>query len=250
MSMKRSLAKMVTAAMQRQQQRKQQARETDVAGKQEPADSEKSQAPADVKPMSAELATTRCSSSGPAPRFSPPPADFDDLLSFTLSGRASEELLCKPFDFQLGGSTVDGQCVAERRRYAAEQLEKDKAYEALVAELEKRRVDLMLRDQRAQARIAELEAEVMRMAVWTASLRGVADRSSIEVLHLRNYAAQLQSDLAEAAGRLQRVEVLRVEVLDALGAVQKRLAACSETDIAHSALLVDEVLEKVRTGLD
>lgn len=140
-------------------------------------------------------------------------------------------------------------CVGELRRRVCEQLEREKAYESLICDLDKQRLDLMMRDQSAQARIAELEAEGRRMASWAATLRGVADRSSIEVLQLRNDVAGLRSDLDTTSSKLQRGEALRCEVMDDLSAVLTRLAA-SPGDAAGSAVLVDMVLEKVSAPLE
>lgn len=121
-----------------------------------------------------------------------------------------------------------------------------------MGELEQQRHDLVLRDQGAQARISELEEEGTRMAAWAASLRGVADRSNIEVLQLRNEVLGLQCRLSETVGKLHRGEMLRREVLDTLHTVQKRLSLSpsASSEAALSAVLVGELMEKLRARLE
>lgn len=258
MSMKRSLARMVSTAMQNERL-KQQAKETAAASEPETSADVRSESSADVKSTNVASAKSLTPCPGPRPRFSPPPVEVATLPTVSPPlGRTPDELSnplhYEPLPSQRRSSeptrsSLGDLCVAELRRRVCEQLEREKAFESVVSELEKQRLDLIMRDQSAQARIAELEAEGVRMASWAASLRGVADRSNIEVLQLRNDVSGLQKDLERTAGRLQRGEALRCEVMDDLSAVLKRLAA-SPGDAAGSAVLVDMVLEKVSARLD
>lgn len=257
MSMKRSLARMVSTAMHNQQRLKQQASEGPLPEKPGTAADSKSDHPAQAKPSVPEppkAAATPRKSTSPKARFSPPPLDIvRPAVVSPLTAQASEELSrplsARSLSSEPAKPALGDLCVAELRRRMCEQLEREKAYESLVSELEKQRLDLQMRDQNARARIAELEAEGVRMAAWAASLRGVADRSSIEVRQLRNDVVGLKNTLDQTAGRLQRGEALRYEVLDDLSMVQKRLVS-NAGDAAGSAVLVDMILEKVSSKLD
>ncbi|EKD04749.1 hypothetical protein A1Q2_00979 [Trichosporon asahii var. asahii CBS 8904] len=253
---KRSLARMVSTAMQNERL-KQQAKDSGTACDQEAATGVKSEPVVDAKPTNVASGTA----SGPRPRFSPPPVEAASLPTVSPPAERTHTIdeLSNPLHYEPlpsqrrssepTKSSLGDLCVDELRRRVCEQLEREKAYETLVSELEKQRLDMMRREQSARARIAELEAEGVRMAAWAASLRGVADRSSIEVLQLRNDITGLQRSLQRSEGRLHRGEELRCEVMDDLSAVLKRLAA-SPGDAAGSAVLVDMVLEKISAGLD